>query len=608
MRLHWLLLSFFSILCFSLPAEAAKLLSWRYDRNQNQLVFTTDAGVQPKAILISNPTRLVIDLPGTTLGRPTVNQTLEDEIRQLRVGQFDDNTTRLVIELAPGYTVDPEQVRVRGTSPTQWMVELPEPERVENPPPVRNSSSPSSSVASSPRNPEPERAAKAPPTTSYPKFQITRNGFFLRLSDVQSGNIEVERSRDRRRIEFELEGVRFPSDLAGRTLAVNEYGVNQIEFIQEREDRARVVMDVTEESPDWQLSFSRFGGLVFIPQGDFPVAQQLQASTVIPVSNPPASSRAQNRTIEIDAVELLGDSQLVIRANQAVTARSQWNSDAGVYQIVIPNARLADDIRGPALGENSPIARLRVRQPNDETVTIFVEPANQVQFGDLNQVSEQVLALQLKRSGPATSTISQIRVPPPENPTPTTTYPSVPRGKVRVMVDPGHGGHDPGAVGIGGLREKDIILPIGVRVAQILEQQGVQAVLTRSNDNFVSLEGRVQMAKRADADLFVSIHANAISMSRPDVNGLETYYYATGLSLAQTIHNTILQKVNVGNRGVRRARFYVLRHSPMPAVLIETGFVTGREDAAKLSNPTYREQMADAIATGILQYIRRSMV
>jgi N-acetylmuramoyl-L-alanine amidase len=279
-----------------------------------------------------------------------------------------------------------------------------------------------------------------------------------------------------------------------------------------------------------------------------------------------------------------------------------------VYQIVIPDARLADDLRGPALGENSPIARLRVRQPNDDTVTIFIEPASQVEFGELDQVSDQVLALSLNRSRPPAATISQIRVPPPENPTPTTTYPSVPQGKLKVIIDPGHGGHDPGAVGIGGLREKDIILPIGVRVAQILEQQGVQVVLTRSNDNFVSLEERVQMAKRANADLFISIHANAISMSRPDVNGLETYYYATGLSLAQTIHNTVLQKVNVGNRGVRRARFYVLRHSPMPAVLIETGFVTGREDAAKLSNPTYREQMADAIAIGILQYMRQSMV
>jgi N-acetylmuramoyl-L-alanine amidase len=608
-RLHWLLLSFFSIFLSSLPAQAGELLFWQFNENQNQLVFTTDEAVQPKAILISDPTRLVIDLPGTTLGQPTVKQNLGSRIRELRVGQFDNNTTRLVIELAPGYTVDPQQVRVRGTSPTQWVVELPDPERGQNPPPVSESRPPASTPNPPPQQPNPTPRPQAASGNS--QFQVTRNGFFLRLEGLRSGKIEVDRSRDRRRIEFELEGVEFPSNLTGQTVAVNEYGVNQIQFTQVRDNLARVVMDVSEDSPDWQLSFSRFGGLVFIPQGALPVAQRTSSTIAVsfPQSdqNPPRSDNERSVT-EIEAVELLGDSQLVIRASGEINARSQWNSDAGVYQIVIPNARLADDIRGPALGSNSPVARLRVRQPNDQTVAIFVEPANQVQIGELNQVSEQVLALQLQRSRPTSSTISQIQVPPPENPTPTTTYPSVPRGRLRVMIDPGHGGHDPGAVGIGGLREKDIILPIGVRVAQILEQQGVQAVLTRSNDSFVSLEGRVQMARRANADLFISIHANAISMSRPDVNGLETYYYATGLPLAQTIHNTILQKINVGNRGVRRARFYVLRNSPMPAVLVETGFVTGREDAAKLSNPAYREQMADAIATGILQYIRQSMV
>jgi N-acetylmuramoyl-L-alanine amidase len=174
------------------------------------------------------------------------------------------------------------------------------------------------------------------------------------------------------------------------------------------------------------------------------------------------------------------------------------------------------------------------------------------------------------------------------------------------MVDPGHGGKDPGAIGIGGLREKDVILPISQQVAAILEQQGVQAVLTRNSDYFVDLAPRVTMAERTNANLFVSIHANAISRSRPDVNGIETYYYNSGQRLAQTIHKSILQGVNAKDRGVRKARFYVLRKTSMPAVLVEVGFVTGSEDAAKLSSPAYRTQMAQAIARGILQYIQQS--
>jgi N-acetylmuramoyl-L-alanine amidase len=116
------------------------------------------------------------------------------------------------------------------------------------------------------------------------------------------------------------------------------------------------------------------------------------------------------------------------------------------------------------------------------------------------------------------------------------------------------------------------------------------------------------MAERMNADLFVSIHANAISLSRPDISGLETYYYSSagGLRLARTIHNSILQSVDIKDRGVRTARFYVLRKTSMPSVLIEVGFVTGREDAAKLSNPDYQSQMAQAIARGILQYLQQT--
>jgi N-acetylmuramoyl-L-alanine amidase len=174
-----------------------------------------------------------------------------------------------------------------------------------------------------------------------------------------------------------------------------------------------------------------------------------------------------------------------------------------------------------------------------------------------------------------------------------------------VLIDPGHGGKDPGAIGIGGVREKDIILPISQRIAEVLQQNGVQVVMTRNSDYFVSLPGRVQMAERVGADVFVSIHANSAGAGRPEVSGLETYYYDNGLSLARVVHNNILQSVNVRDRGVRRARFYVLRKSSMPSILVEAGYLTGRDDVAKLRNAAYQRQMADAIARGILQYLRR---
>ena len=191
-------------------------------------------------------------------------------------------------------------------------------------------------------------------------------------------------------------------------------------------------------------------------------------------------------------------------------------------------------------------------------------------------------------------------------PAPSTGSPSIPRarqGQLTVVIDPGHGGRDPGAVGIGGLREKDINTTVSRRVQASLNARGINAVLTRSDDRELDLQPRVNIAERANADIFVSIHSNAISLSRPDVNGLETYYYSSGFRLAQTIQNNILRRTDLRDRGVRRARFYVLVNTSMPAVLVETRFVTGREDAARFSNPQEVNAIADGINTGILQYL-----
>ncbi|MEM8502849.1 MAG: N-acetylmuramoyl-L-alanine amidase [Cyanobacteria bacterium P01_D01_bin.1] len=192
-------------------------------------------------------------------------------------------------------------------------------------------------------------------------------------------------------------------------------------------------------------------------------------------------------------------------------------------------------------------------------------------------------------------------VPPVSRPS--NNIPRARQGQLTVVIDPGHGGRDPGAVGIGGLREKDINITVARRMQASLQAAGINVVMTRSDDRELDLRPRVTIAERADADIFVSIHSNAISMSRPDVNGLETYYYSTGFRLAQTIQNNVLQRTDLRDRGVRRARFYVLVNTSMPAVLVETGFVTGREDAARFRNPQAVNTIADGVTAGILQYL-----
>jgi N-acetylmuramoyl-L-alanine amidase len=183
----------------------------------------------------------------------------------------------------------------------------------------------------------------------------------------------------------------------------------------------------------------------------------------------------------------------------------------------------------------------------------------------------------------------------------------LPSGAITVVIDPGHGGPDPGAVGRGGIMEKHIVMSIGSQVATRLRQRGIKAVLTRTGDVDLDLQPRVALAERVRARVFVSIHANAISMSRPDINGLESFYYGSsdGYRLAAAIHNSILRSVSVRDRGIRQARFYVIRKTSMPAALIETGYVTGAQDAANLKSPAHRTRLAEAIAQGILNFLRR---
>ena len=608
-RFYWLLLSCLSFILFCSPAQAGRLLFWRFESSQNRLVFTTDEGVQPTAQLIANPTRLVIDLPGTSLTGRTVRDNMGGLIREIRIGQVDSQTTRIVIEVAPGYTLDPEQIKFQGASPTQWSVDLPQPRRGTLDLPSSRTPLPPPRASLAQASPSPVNSTpRAQPVSENisPSFRVTASGFFLSLTRRQnnSDQIELERSRDRRQIEFELEDVILPGDLVNRELNVNRFGVSKIQFTQESE-RTKVVLNVTQDSPDWNALF-RDDALIIIPRNRIAALREEQRLQGDVVSTPVAPI-TRGETATINSINLTpSGNELSILASNPIAGTITGNGD-GSYQITIPNTRLGNT-REPRLRSGSLVTQLSVNE-QDNAVVIVVKPVAGVRLEQPQQRNvggESFLAIPLRRSSSSPRPGGIVNIPSPGNNRPVPTLPRNRNGRVLVVIDPGHGGRDPGAIGIGGLQEKDVILPISREVASILQQQGLQVIMTRSDDRFISLEGRTQIANRAGANLFVSIHANAISRSRPDVNGLETYYYSSGRRLAETIHRSILQNVTIGDRRTRRARFYVLRRTSMPAVLVEVGFVTGRDDAPNLRNPNYRSQMAAAIANGILQYIQQN--
>ena len=203
------------------------------------------------------------------------------------------------------------------------------------------------------------------------------------------------------------------------------------------------------------------------------------------------------------------------------------------------------------------------------------------------------------------------------------------KGTAVVVLDPGHGGHDKGAVGRRSVEEKRVVQDIARRVRGHLANAGLKVYLTRDTDRFIPLTDRTAKASQWGADVFVSIHLNS-AVSRT-AKGVETYVIAApgcSATAAQTVsrgdqiayagnlhdeanvvlgyflQKALVQKTNADDRGLRRARFMVLRNAPCPAALVECGFVSNAAEETLILKPEYREKLALALTQGILDYVK----
>ena len=169
-----------------------------------------------------------------------------------------------------------------------------------------------------------------------------------------------------------------------------------------------------------------------------------------------------------------------------------------------------------------------------------------------------------------------------------------------VVIDPGHGGFDRGGIPGQKVPEKMVALDTALRLQKLLERAGLRTVMTRSTDVFVPLSIRSAIANAQSDAIFVSIHYNA--SPRSSAHGIETYSENNrGAMLAARIQQQILTRVSTENRGVRSAEYYVLRNCRLPAVLVECGFLTNPVEAQLALTPSYREEVAEQIAAGIIE-------
>ncbi|MGN7470952.1 N-acetylmuramoyl-L-alanine amidase [Brevibacillus sp. SAFN-007a] len=171
-----------------------------------------------------------------------------------------------------------------------------------------------------------------------------------------------------------------------------------------------------------------------------------------------------------------------------------------------------------------------------------------------------------------------------------------------VVIDAGHGGKDPGALGVAGNHEKDYTLAVANKVVALLKQYPeFQVVPVRTTDVFYELSERVAIANELEADLFLSIHAN--SFPKPTTGGTETFYYnANSKAFAQIVHKYLQGATQFPDRGVKASGFYVIKNTKMPAVLTETGFLSNPQENALLTSPAFQDKMAKALVAAIREY------
>ncbi len=323
-------------------------------------------------------------------------------------------------------------------------------------------------------------------------------------------------------------------------------------------------------------------------------------------------------------------------------------------------ARVYVDLLGTRLGMNSsrPIAvqdgllrRIRVGQFSPDVVRVVLDMSSLSDYKTFLLPDPYRLVVDILGQGgevPASpAKINKKREPAPS--------PGNNQGRAvglrKIVLDPGHGGKDPGATGLGGIAEKDIVLSIAKKLARKLKKEmGVEVVLTRKNDTFIPLEDRTAIANAEEADLFISIHTNA--SPSPQMRGVETYYLDNtndeasirlaarengtsrrsitdlqfilsdltqnlkledSITLAHRLHSSLVSHLGhrygeVKDLGVKKALFYVLVGARMPSVLVELFFITNRHDARALTQKAYQDSIVEALFQGIKKYQESTLV
>ena len=341
-------------------------------------------------------------------------------------------------------------------------------------------------------------------------------------------------------------------------------------------------------------------------------------------------------------------SQAVRYESHRLPADASKNLPPRIY-VDIFGARLAMNSKESILIDDGLLRQVRVGQFSQDVVRVVLDMTSTRNHNAFLLPDPYRLVIDIQGQAPA-----EVLAPAAKNkPVPVVTAkektsPTV--GIRKVVLDPGHGGKDPGAIGVGGIAEKDIVLSIAKKLAKKLQKEmGIHVVLTRKDDSFIPLEDRTAIANAENADLFVSLHMNA--SPNADARGIETYYLdkttdeaamrlaarenATSrknvsdlqfilsdmmqsmkledsISLAYRLQSSMVSSLTtkmgeVSDLGVKKALFYVLVGARMPSVLVEMFFITNKSEGRAMSQENYQDAMVEALYEGIQRYAQATI-
>ena len=288
----------------------------------------------------------------------------------------------------------------------------------------------------------------------------------------------------------------------------------------------------------------------------------------------------------------------------------------------MPNALVVPAEQSIPVSDSTLISRIRTGVFDRKVARVVLDLKRKINFAVTSDKNTNRVVLTITAANAYQDTTPSANDRVEELPTdggegPEGTAPSLEAGSLQgrtIVIDAGHGGHDRGTTGHG-LREKDLALDLSRRLQKILQSAGVNAVLTRGDDRYLTLKDRPAVANRLGADAFVAIHLNNTGSKRNIWSGSETYFHFQDpicKELARHIQSNLVQATGLPDRGARsdttiakRTGFAVLRHAQVPAVLVEVGYLNHPGDAAKLRNAAFRQRAAEGIMAGLRSFFER---